>query len=71
MTLFDCSANSGGRIISIGCESSTHRRLVDMGLLDSECVVRAKRKSAVLADFGGLFTAVVERGTAEQIEVGR
>lgn len=69
MTLFDCTQNSEGNVRSIGCDRETHRRLVDMGLLGGSYRVRAKKKKSLLADFADEFSAVIERATAEQIEV--
>lgn len=65
MTLFECST---GRISSIGGDSDTHRRLVDLGLIGAAVSVKAKVKTAVLVDFGE-FRASVGENTAKQIIV--
>ncbi|MCM1368187.1 MAG: hypothetical protein NC184_05225 [Roseburia sp.] len=66
MTLFDRNVNSGF-IRSIGGDEQTHRRLVDMGLLDARFTVRSRRENALLADFGD-FSAVVCESAARCIE---
>ncbi|MCH5157828.1 MAG: hypothetical protein J1F33_01400 [Clostridiales bacterium] len=63
MTLFDCSS---GRIRLVGGDVDTHRRLVDLGLIGSNVVVKARVSSAVLVDFGQ-FRASVGKDTAKQI----
>ncbi len=67
MTLFD-SPKPCGVIKAIGCDEATHRRLVDMGLLDAKYRVKARRRGAVLVDYGG-FSAVTRKELAESIEV--
>ena len=69
MTLFDCKPNTVGKIGAIGGDADTHRRLVDMGLMDMGCFVRVKSRRAVLADFDCGFTAVVQSDLATEIEV--
>ncbi|MCH5165470.1 MAG: hypothetical protein J1G01_03610 [Clostridiales bacterium] len=69
MTLFDCNTESAGVVGAIRGDLETHRRLVDMGLLGVEYLVRAKKKQSLLSDFGSQFSAVVQSSVAEQIEV--
>lgn len=69
MTLFDCSVHGSGRITAVGGDGTTHRRLVDMGLLGSTFTVRARTKRSVLAAFGIGFAAVIPVETAAEIEI--
>lgn len=69
MTLFDCPFDTG-RISAVGGDPETHRWLADSGLIGLSYLVRARRKSAVLIDFGpGGFTAAVSVAAAKQILV--
>lgn len=68
MTLIDCKAGDAGRVIALGGDIPTRRRLADIGLLGSEFSVRAVNESSLLADFGAL-SAVVELALAANIEV--
>lgn len=71
MTLLDCKAQDGGTVRAIGGDRETHRRLVDMGLLDVAYDVKFKRKRSMLVDFRGEFSAVVTSAAAAQIEVNK
>ena len=71
MTLLDCKAQDSGTIRAIGGDADTHRRLVDMGLLDVGYGVRCKRKRSMLVEFCGDFSAVVASSVAAQIEVNK
>lgn len=73
MTLFD-SPNDDGMITAINGDAETHRRLVDLGLLNARYRIKARRKSAVCVYFeNGVhgFCAVVEAGIAKRLEVER
>ncbi len=71
MTLLDLkpSADAPSYLIAaIGGDLSTHRRLVDMGLLGMSVRAIAMRDGATLISFGE-FSAVVGKEIAEQITV--
>lgn len=69
MTLFDCPSTHG-KIAAIGGDPETHRWLADSGLLGLTYTVRARRRNAVLIDFGaGGFSAAVSVAAAKQILV--
>ncbi len=67
MTLYD-SCSSRGRVIAVGGDPDTHRRLADLGLIGADYAVVAKRRSATLYDFGA-FRASVGKSVARQISV--
>ncbi len=67
MNLFDC-ANASGVIKSVGGDAEVHRRLVDMGLLDTHYTVRVRKRGALLVDYGD-FCAVTDKSVAELISV--
>lgn len=71
MTLSDCKAGSSGKIAAVRGDADTHRRLVDMGILDGEYLVRAVRGGARLVEFCGEFSIVAAQPIATQIEVTR
>lgn len=71
MTLLDCKAQDRGVVRAIGGDADTHRRLVDMGLLDVGYDVRFKRKRSMLVEFRGEFSAVLTSAVAAQIEVSK
>ncbi len=66
MTLFD--GPSRGVVTAVGGDEQTHRRLVDLGLLGARYTVEAKRKRAVLVDYGE-FSAVSGADVASMIFV--
>lgn len=68
MTLFDCTVGSLGEIAEIGGGENTHRRLIDLGLMQSGFRVRAKTKQSVLVDFGGV-SCVIRANVAANIQV--
>lgn len=67
MTLSDAHGTRG-RIVNIGGDDQTHRRLVDMGLIGARYTVCARRGSALLVDFGD-FSAVVGKEASKIIGV--
>lgn len=71
MTLSDCKAGSAGKVAAVRGDVDTHRRLVDMGILDGEYLVRAVRGGAWLVEFLGEFSVVAAKPIATQIEVTR
>ncbi len=69
MTLLDLTPTGAKyRIVAIGGDFCTHRRLVDMGLLGMSVRINARRGGATLINFGE-FSAVVDNRIAEQITV--
>lgn len=72
MTLFDSTENDG-MITAISGDAETHRRLVDLGLLNARYRIKARRKSALYVYFengGHGFCAVVEAKVARRLEIG-
>ncbi len=67
MTLFDFDGRKG-KVTAVGGGGDTHRRLVDMGLIDAEFGVRARKKAGILVDYGD-FCAVTGEDTARLIYV--
>ena len=68
MTLFDCAVGASGTVSRIDCEPATHRRLIDLGLLDCRYRVRARTKRAVLVDFGAA-SCVIRADVAANMQV--
>ena len=71
MTLFGSSSDDG-IITDIGGDAETHRRLVDLGLLNARYLIKARRKGALYVYFengGHGFCAVVEAKVAKRLEV--
>lgn len=68
MTLFDCSVGSSGTVTQIGGGDKTHRRLVDLGLLNARYQVRARNKHSVLVDFGPT-SCVIQSNVAANITI--
>lgn len=68
MTLFDCSVNSSGVVTQINGGEKTHRRLVDLGLLNACYRVRARNKHSVLVDFGST-SCVIQSNVAANITI--
>lgn len=66
MTLFD--SPSRGTVTAVGGDDQTHRRLVDLGLLGAKYTIKARRKSAVLVDYGD-FSAVSSADVSSMIVV--
>lgn len=64
------SAQKSGVIKRIGCDSDTHARLVDMGILGATYRIKAVRKGCALVDYGD-FSAVTRDELAREIEVER
>lgn len=67
MTLFDFDGKKG-KVTAVGGDGDTHRRLVDMGLIDAEFCVRARKKAGALVDYGD-FCAVTGETVARKIFV--
>ena len=67
MTLFDFEGQRG-KVTAVGGDGDTHRRLVDMGLIDAGFTVRARKKVGALVDYGD-FCAVTGDDIAKQIFV--
>ena len=73
MTLFD-SPNDDGMITAINGDAETHRRLVDLGLVNARSRIIARRKSAGCGYFehgGAGFGAVVVAEIAKRLGVKR
>ena len=68
MTLFDCRVGSSGYVTKIGGGADTHRRLVDLGLIDACYRVRARNRHSVLVDFGPT-SCVIQSSVAANIQI--